>query len=543
MIRDDTGNPIRATHYPGSDEDPTRPPPLLQERKPGDWKNFRCKMCDEYGVSRWNASNNCFDRKTPCSICAMNNGGVWGFEERRSEDWDVSYGMMKSLGMLPGMDSITDVINGNNPEPPIRELPPLPEEIVLGFVQNGIFNHLRWKDIMDTEEGPTKNRRKVSSDNYRRKSVRPDTETAEVKDIEDHWYWWKLIGLCTDQETNTRCVLPKRLCKKMREMLIKEDPIFFSTMDPEDWTNFFECEIEPRHVCMVFNNAMDKYLNSVCDGNEEWSSEISRNILQRNSYHIEYREMSFEKLDIDSERVQFADNDLDWLFTWVAPCLLTTGGQSTTLSSEVELIARKNAKFYCLRYSGMPFSASVKILRILDRNVFGTNIMNIICPSCMGETGTRHNDWSLSRIPRDDSVNPEQYPDIHCVWENCPMPEDEIEEFHYNESKYVCVFEECGDIDLVEGTPCLSDRDVEKEYREDLLNESTVDEIFSSVYDGEFENEDDYEDEYEDEDKRKAKVALMKLGELIDDSIKDNVPQNEYLNIMNQMGEVYKLLK
>ena len=81
--------------YPHIDEDPREGCQMI------DSSRFRCQKCIVYGLV-----NNEEQRLDPCTICAMTNGGAWGWEGGHYGDPKYSF---KTNGCPPGRDSITDV--------------------------------------------------------------------------------------------------------------------------------------------------------------------------------------------------------------------------------------------------------------------------------------------------------------------------------------------------------------------------------------------------------------------------------------------------
>ena len=63
--------------------------------------DYTCMYCEQYGIKYFNESlEDEYIIIMPCSICAMNNGGVWGWKKRE----DDTYEKLKTCGMLPGKD-------------------------------------------------------------------------------------------------------------------------------------------------------------------------------------------------------------------------------------------------------------------------------------------------------------------------------------------------------------------------------------------------------------------------------------------------------
>ena len=86
--------------FPGIDEDPREGCQMI------DSSRFRCMKCIRYG-----GINSDDLRVTPCTICAMANGGAWGGEKEHYGCPSYSH---KTNGIPPGNDSITDILTNHN---------------------------------------------------------------------------------------------------------------------------------------------------------------------------------------------------------------------------------------------------------------------------------------------------------------------------------------------------------------------------------------------------------------------------------------------
>ena len=163
-------------HFPTKNMNPSSKTPKEAKENPLGL-DYSCEYCNKYGVRFGDHTDDIFI-VTPCSICAMNNGGVWGWDKKE----DGIYEKIKTNGMLPGNDGISDVLLSHTADPPKRVYEPLMEEIILGYVQHALYFHLKWEDIMDFEEGPSKEHGRPSNSFYR-------LGKGNV------WHWWKLIRL------------------------------------------------------------------------------------------------------------------------------------------------------------------------------------------------------------------------------------------------------------------------------------------------------------------------------------------------------------
>ena len=118
--------------YPHIDEDPREGCQMIDSTR------YRCVNCIQYG-----GINSEEMRIVPCTICAMANGGAWGWEKNHYGDPRHSD---KTNGNPPGKDSITDVFSNHNVDPE-KEWFFTDEEVVLGFAQYALYNHYKCNDF------------------------------------------------------------------------------------------------------------------------------------------------------------------------------------------------------------------------------------------------------------------------------------------------------------------------------------------------------------------------------------------------------------
>ena len=74
--------------YPHLDEDPREGCQMIDSTR------FSCKKCIQYGII-----NSDEMRVEPCTICAMANGGAWGWEKTITETLVIH---LRQMGAHPG---------------------------------------------------------------------------------------------------------------------------------------------------------------------------------------------------------------------------------------------------------------------------------------------------------------------------------------------------------------------------------------------------------------------------------------------------------
>ena len=201
----------------------------------------------------------------PCTVCAMRFGGSW------VEGGDVN-------GVLPGRCAITSLVY-DDPEMARHDLGEgaLDHQVVLGFVQFALYNHLRWRDIIDQKDGKSKEHPECSPQQYRTPEGFEDLHQFGY-----NWYWWKAIPHGTK--------LPKRLVKTLRQILEKFPMMMLEyegdlvwipqneqvksgvRADGEEYNSiptwegyFWNTFVEPAHTTFIFSECIKGILGH-CDG-------------------------------------------------------------------------------------------------------------------------------------------------------------------------------------------------------------------------------------------------------------------------------------
>ena len=152
--------------------------------------------------------------KEPCTICAMANGGWWGWNNVVSDQAEINTveQRIESNGAFPGRDGISDAISGHSvisTSNPINHLAS-DYQVILGFVQYALFNHKKWSEILFS-------------------SSEPDMESYKNMSEDINWYWWKIIP--------SGLVLPKRFHTILCQMIVDyqfDTCLLYTSPSPRD---------------------------------------------------------------------------------------------------------------------------------------------------------------------------------------------------------------------------------------------------------------------------------------------------------------------
>lgn len=468
--------------------------------------DYYCKKCVEYGFIEKvedtypNPPEENSKRLIPCTICAMANGGRWGWEE--GHKGNIKY-TLKSNGYFPGSSGIEDVLNGHSTEPyPWWDISD--EEVVLGFVQNGLWNHYTWAMIIDQGEGLSRFRPSLPPTSYLKDHDDLNSETNRYK---DNWYWWKIIPYDV--------VLPKRLIKVLKEMLSSycEKEIPTTRQKPHitcytegTWEYFFETYIEPSHVVHMFTKTLEKVIKENKE-NLEGDSIIS-------NYHVLPYTVP-ELLDYP-----YPEQDQTWL--------MESNNKLDSSREDLRWSDGSSRKHFLISGSGKLFDGyEMRVLRILDRDIFGTHLSGVI-----------EYDWLMKRSWNRDT-------DILQTYERPPSPDELCELWHVNDWKVL--YDDAMKILTYEKT--LEELNYNFE-DSDYSNEYFIRGIYNIGNDSDIDTESDIEltsdEDSDDEDNPQTKNAiqcLQEIQELVDEEIKENVKENTYLKFQNKFGELYRIIK
>tara|TARA_B100000214_G_scaffold215900_1_gene156861 strand:+ start:77 stop:1510 length:1434 start_codon:yes stop_codon:yes gene_type:complete len=453
-----------------------------------DSSRFRCQKCIQYGSLDHEEM-----RVIPCTICAMANGGAWGW--KKDHYGDPMYSLRQN-GNPPGKDGITDVLTRNDIDP-LSEYYFSDEEVILGFAQYALYNHYKWKDILDLGEGKSKSKTGVPPMDY----LKPTGND----ELGGHWYWWKIIPYGV--------VLPKRLRNVLQKQLVKYDleilnPEIFipkthqlkgdREISDDVWETFWDTYVEPGHVAHLFYTTLENFLetNIPHRNNLATAGGWFNNIL--NQFHI------IEHPDIYNYNLPASD--LSWINIWCATRF------------------NENTKCFILSGEGEDFDeGNQRVIKILDRNVFGTYLENVIHyvvdSSFYRRTGIR----SPTEKETWNSLN------------------NDLSSLYYDVFNNFCI----EDTSWFEGRRDYApypadDYDIEKFFREENCQYSSP--VYDNVtYEVEYEIESD-EEGVSNYDWSNHTDKLKELQAMIDDeNVKDKINEGDYLKLMNTLNDIYKL--
>jgi hypothetical protein len=510
---------------------------------------YPCKKCIYHG------STNMFKTIKPCTICSMDNGGKWG--------WDDSIlgeeHLIDENGALPGHCGVEDCLVRNKIGGYYTRdgSKTLNEQIVLGFSQYALYNHLKWKDILFPSE-----RREYfpSLNQYRNRYAAEDnSDISDEGPIDQAWYWWKMIprGLS----------LPERFISTFRLMIVsfedkqhegcvpKTSQKLEGELSDDIWSDFDETYVEPVQVAHLFHMTMIKMLE--CDDEVEFS------IISLNGD--------------DALPEDIGSIDRKWI------------------SETDPLEGMKYIYYKKINYEVAvddPGRTKTKVIKIFDRDIFGTYLEDVT-----------DYDWTMCRpwYRRTDIWHP--VPNIIEAngedrrghgWENDLWNQgirwyDILNHFKEEVFEYIAYGSTRFWEDLSRQEMIENDYENERTFHEYISNvdPSEIDEDHSITFvvndeddwpsaiwmdelDGwapirsvarrlEFDDDESgieygYEEEYEpgeiekntNPSNQKLKDVIEKLKDLqmfVDDELKDSIPEGVYLDLVNKMLDVYKSAK
>lgn len=557
-----------------------------------------CRKCRYYG----DINETMYTR--PCTICAMDNGGKWGWEEGHFGEKEF---LQEENGSLPGHCGVIDALNhvglsaGEIDDSGItfhHLKRTLNEQIILGFSQYALYNHLKWSDIINVSQ--EENISDLASfRNY--KQIAPvgmDDPWRRTTEKDKTWYWWKRIP--------KGVVLPNRLFRKLIQILVeypdaqhdgcvpKTRQRLSEPISDDIWTDFFETYVEPAQVAHIFMYTMKKVL--------EYDDEVEHGRVRA------YSEGRLDEEDTMNIDGYFGREDYRWV------C------DNTNPSSAVQFMFYKQINHDVPEDN--PMRKKMKVIKILDRDLFGCYLDDVIeydwgmerswnrrtdifypTPNIIDANGEdrRPRGWKIDlwnpsiaaleeslwtsrdivvarlNYAEDTIMNLQE--DVQGmiayesteVWEEIQrVSDDHIDSDYTNEECFRSYLEsiDCewppGAIDTEEDDIPLEDEISNTlnprrldfgEDEEDNVNEETTTQrrVSVGIY-GETDEEDDYMDDYEpgeiEENNNSSDTKLVdvveKLKDLqtfVDDSVKDSVPEGVYLELVNKMLDVYKTAK
>ena len=436
-------------------------------------------------------------RRVPCVVCAMANGGAWGWKEGHKGEKEY---LLKSNGMIPGNSGIDDILSNHSTDP-WSNWEVSDEEVVLGFVQYGLYNHYTWEEIIDVGEGPSRNRPMLPPSSYLNQSSERYT---------NNWYWWKVIPYSI--------VLPKRLIKVMKEMLkdytqghdIPKDNQKLDGSEYEEgtWEHFFETYIEPSHVVHLFTKTLELT--------------IERNKEMFDGYNtILTIHKSHSAVPSATHQFFYSDESLEWL-----AC------SNSQMDNEHECSSDDTERIhYLLKGSGDIFEEDYDhtVLNIIDRDIFGTSLNNVISYDWKQVQSFNRDGIILDTLERPPSPD-----DLNQLWRR-----DNYSDL-YNDVYRMITYQ-------------ITENVFTREHQDDFTDDYNCEEELRSIlntFREEYENETDYESEEEEEEEEKKSIdtkgiitKLQEFEEIIDEGVKEKVPENVYKTMLEKLHEVYKIVK
>jgi hypothetical protein len=446
-------------------------------------------------------------RMIPCTICAMANGGCWGWS--RGHRGDVNYAK-NSNGIAPGSSGIEDILNNHSCDPWMAwEL--TDEEVVLGFIQNGLFQHYKWDDIIDIGEGLSRTRPVLPPSSYLSNNcLNDDGEVVTTDRYTEHWYWWKIIPF--------EVVLPKRLVKVLKELLSDYSESttpktnqkgHVSEYEDGSWEYFRETYIEPGHVVHVFIKTLEKVLEL-----NKGKGLFSSTVLQ---YH-KHRHSSISPEYNESDKI------------WLASC-------------------HDESIHFLVFGSGDLYPEGVNtVLKVFDRDIFGTTLQGIV-----------RYDWDGgTQLKRDGHICINSLPGISPDGNNLLVRDDGREgiDIVWNTGNHISMYRDVyrmvafgtsSDriVDIDEDDVIMSDYYNEFEIRVSGMAVVAEERDAAAGSDEEYEEYEveSYEEEVVSVDIEKVVASLQELQTIVDDDVKGHVRENTYIQLQNKMRDIYLLIK
>ena len=524
---------FEGSYYPTDRLNPSAKTPEEAKENPSGL-DYSCKYCKKYGICFRDHTDDIFV-VTPCSICAMNNGGVWGWEKNE----DGTYEKIKTNGMLPGNDGITDVILSHMTNPPRREYEPLMEEIILGYVQHALYCHLKWEDIMDFKEGASKDHGRTSNSFYRLGKG-------------DVWHWWKLISLGSvissphwdgDSDIFTS-KLPKRFCKVLKEILS-----IVKTYDRnESWDEFWKTEVEPVDVAIIYNYVMKKVLDRHVDRNKYYDTGFPERAYKCEDYGvIDYVRADFKLME-EPDTIPYCERGIAWIFDHVDPEYY---GNPTFPLCDPRDVAEHFYVNYFKDVDGR-FRHVQEVLEIHEHDIFGTSLNMIIhethvwfidinvceivpfsydISSIMNQRWNGIKDYLSEALLFDVSIEKYIHHSVLCKLTYQPLNINASREY-YTTSDYTSEYNFRVNFETSDNIWTIPNPVYQ------IVDMSEIETVNINIPGIEYEVDDD-ENELSGEKNKKIRDHLMGFQMIIEEDVKDHVNEGTYLKIMDKLKDVY----
>ncbi len=470
-------------------------PNFIQDPKTGmpAPNRIHCKKCIKYGDIHggYPIIDECLIAR-PCTICAVANGGWWGWGDEEGDNTE---------GSFPGRDGISDALSKHStyegPEEDFSgrvELLAADYQVILGFVQYAHYNHLRWVDIIDPSGSP-------DMDEYM------DEDTTE-----NNWYWWKLIP--------KNLSLTKAHINTLSEMIIrykvdtppdcvpKTHQNISGTLSDDLWPDFWNTFVEPSHVAWVYMQTMGKVLS---EHREKVSMDEARVHDQPVHNTLLKKDISdFEMRMIRPTHVEQQD--------WVSDLLPNT---ISSISEDFIASPHDDPRAFFLTYDGtLPQWRSGEHLKIRDRDIFGGYLDGLVV--------TSHPSFDYGWLQNIDGAaqNPDGYLKTPVEFWNTPTQED-----------FKSLFDNVYKIIGFEDTSYWDD--VQRVIDERVVSDYTNELYYRQYLEEDGETWSDTPDSAEEEMVQK----LKEIQTIVDENVKDSVEEGVYLDIMNKMCDMYRLVK
>ena len=384
----------------------------------GTWpqRGVYCKKCMHFGEIDKNGSTNIstWTVNQPCTICAMANNGFWGWDSE--ENFGKKEHLIEQNGVLPGKCGIIDVFYENYS---MNNRVASDEQIILGFVQYALYNHLKWEDLLKpgavSERGMNARQDRLakiddkfammafyakdgpenSIVDYYTPQPEPtpppiDTpdlteeyyllhsclspyqqkwsafDTSEIEDdseIDDIWYWWKMIPLHGGNSFRG-ISLPERFHQKLMLMIVNypdkehencvpktRQKVTGNGISDDVWTTFWNTFVEPAQVVHIFQQV--------------FITTFERIISEQNSQYIDYSIYRISSQnELETIRSCIDENDYYWM-------LNRCRDFQTTKTFYLSNVSRHQS------VSDDNSNNDLNVIRIFDRNIFGTYLTDV----------------------------------------------------------------------------------------------------------------------------------------------------------------------
>ena len=497
--------------FPGIDENPGEGVQVIDT-------NYRCDKCIRYGTISGGDSQ---QRINPCTICVMANGGCWGWEHGHYGDPRYS---RRSNGIPPGNDGITDCLNNHNDEHDLTEWSLTDEEVVLGFAQFALYNHYKWKDILDLLPGKSKLRTGVPPREYLNGSY--DSEDKYDK----NWYWWKIIP--------DGVVLPKRLMIVLQRQLVKYElerinPELFipkthqlkgdREISDDIWETFWDTYVEPGHVVHLFKETLESILHTIIPYSEVLG--INGFLSARlDSFSIQNYSTT---TSIPEESREIPEQDILWLERCQYSVFTGEESKHFIISGEGEIFERSGS--------------SKIILRIMDRDVFGSDLYDVInYPENVYRRPLIRNGDSLTEQSNTDHASQSSIYGITTdftgwqqeLWNTLTC---DLNPLFYDVYRILSIEDTYHWIGLNENqeSEFVQEMDFRFEYTNGVQS-YIIDTIPDNIPEIEQESELDWSKHID---------KLKDIESLIDESVKSKISNGTYLELMDHLKDIYLLCK